>query len=290
MKTSIFVLFFTLLTSTMAHSQIEINLYPHGPAQSNGITKSESHPDPGFIIDISNPRIYYYPATKNANNTAAVVICPGGGYAGLAHSHEGSEIAQWFNEQGLAAFVLYYRMPNGHYNIPLEDAQAAMKIIRKRSKEWSIDKQKIGIMGFSAGGHLASTVGTHFKTKTERPSFMILAYPVISMQSEITHTGSRQNLLGLQPSADLVAEFSNDLQVSKKTPATFLLHARDDETVPYANTVSFEQALIKNNVLSELHLFDKGGHGFGMRKQNIPVDNWPNLLEKWMTKQGLITH
>jgi acetyl esterase/lipase len=136
---------------------------------------------------------------------------------------------------------------------------------------------------------LASTVGTHFKTKTERPAFMILAYPVISMQSNITHAGSRQNLLGLNPSDELVEEFSSELQVSRKTPPTFLLHARNDKTVPFANAVNFEQALIKNKVPNELHLFEKGGHGFGMRKQNIPADNWPNLLKKWLFEQGLIT-
>ena len=288
MKILFLTLSLTLFISTMAQSQIEIPLYPLGATESNGIEKAETSRDAEFIIDISNPRMYYHPAPKEKSTGTAVLICPGGGYGGIAQIKEGSEIAAWFNDLGVAAFVLYYRMPNGHPAIPLKDAQTALAIIKARAKQWGINKNKVGVMGFSAGGHLAATVGTHFKTKKERPAFMILAYPVISMQPNITHGGSRQSLLGPNPSADLNDLYSNELQVTKKTPPTFLLHARDDGGVPMANSVNFERALIEKNVSCELHLFDKGGHGFGMRKQNLPADNWPNLLKNWLSKQALI--
>ena len=158
-------------------------------------------------------------------------------------------------------------MPNGHYEIPLKDAQTALSIIHKRAREWKINKKKIGIMGFSAGGHLASTVGTHFKTKAERPAFMLLAYPVVTMNKDLTHKGSRDNLLGKNPSDELVKLYSNELQVNKQTPPTFIIHARDDGAVPIANSENLLEALQKNKVPAKLVTYDKGGHGFGMRKK-----------------------
>ena len=229
-----------------------------------------------------------YQASNEKANGTAVVICPGGGYASVWHVKEGTEVAKWFNGLGVSAFVLFYRMPNGHATVPLTDAQTALKIIHKRAKEWNIDSTKIGIMGFSAGGHLASTVGTHFKTSEERPAFMILAYPVVTMDSTLTHRGSRDNLLGKRPSDEFVKLYSNELQVTNKTPQTFICHATDDKTVSVKNSIQLYEALKENKIEAELDTFAVGGHGFGMRKRGIPVDNWSELLKKWMSKQKLI--
>ena len=280
-----------LLITCMLHgfSQEEIKLYPNGPTESNELLTDEKWRDRDFLLDISEPRMYAYPASKENNCGTAVLICPGGGYSGVSAVKEGAEIAKWFNELGVSAFVLYYRMPNGHYEIPLKDAQTALSIIHKRSREWKINKKKIGIMGFSAGGHLASTVGTHFKTKAERPAFMLLAYPVVTMNKDLTHKGSRDNLLGKNPSDELVKLYSNELQVNKQTPPTFIIHARDDGAVPIANSENLLEALQKNKVPAKLVTYDEGGHGFGMRKKGIPVENWPQKMKSWLTERKLIS-
>jgi len=288
MKIIIYSLFILITLSIQLKAQEQIKLYPNGAKENNGITVPESFRDPEFLINISEPRMVAFLADKIKANGTAVVICPGGGYSGVAVIKEGSEIAKWFNDLGVSAFVLYYRMPNGHSDIPLKDAQTALKIVSDNSKKWNIDKSKIGIMGFSAGGHLASTVGTHFKTKTDRPAFMILGYPVVTMKKELTHGGSRTNLLGKDPSEELITLYSNELQVTKKTPPTFIVHAIDDKTVPIANSEQLLKALKDNNVPSELQKFDVGGHGFGMRKRGIPVDNWSDLLKKWLQANQLI--
>lgn len=277
-----------LMTLTIVSAQQEIKLYPNGAKESNELQKPESFRDKEFIVDISDARMYAYPAAKDIANGTAVLICPGGGYTGVSQVKEGSEFAEWFNKMGVSAFVLYYRMPNGHHQIPLKDAQTALEIIHNRAKEWNINKKKIGIMGFSAGGHLASTAGTHFKTKKQRPAFMILGYPVVTMDSTYTHKGSRKNLMGNKPTDDLVKLYSNELQVTKKTPPTFMIHAKDDSTVPIANSRNLLKALRENGVESELHEYEKGGHGFGMRKKGIPLDNWPEALKTWLLNQKLI--
>jgi acetyl esterase/lipase len=282
MKQTVLTVALILSISTGLKAQQEIKLYPNGPKESNEISVAESYRDPEFIINTSEPRMYSYLATKEKANGTAVVICPGGGYMGVSVIKEGSEIAKWFNELGVSAFVLYYRMPNGHSTIPLTDAQAALEIIHQHAKEWNIAPTKIGIMGFSAGGHLASTAGTHFKTKEQRPAFMILGYPVVTMKKELTHGGSRKNLLGDNPSDELVNLYSNELQVTKNTPPTFIVHATDDKTVPVKNSVQLYRALLDNKIVAELDTFAVGGHGFGMRKRGIPVDNWPDLLQKWL--------
>lgn len=270
------------------HAQEKILLYPDGPAESNGITEEEQFLRKDFMVKISEPRMYVYPAPVEVNTGTAVLICPGGGYAGVSVIKEGEEIAQWFNKLGVTAFVLYYRMPNGHHEIPLKDAQTALEIIHKRAKEWKIDKSKIGIMGFSAGGHLASTAGTRLTAKNSHPDFMILAYPVITMQPEITHRGSKQNLLGKTPDVSLVNLYSNELQVTSKTPLTFLFHAEDDKTVSVQNTYLFVEALKSKKVPVEVYTFPEGGHGIGMRPTNPEADKWPVRLENWMKKQKLI--
>ena len=289
MKRFLFFTFVMSLFFSKSISQEKILLYPQGATVSNELKTEEKWRDRDFMLDISEPRMYAYPASKDNNCGTAVLICPGGGYSGVSAVKEGAEIAKWFNELGVSAFVLYYRMPNGHYEIPLKDAQTALSIIHKRAREWKINKKKIGIMGFSAGGHLASTVGTHFKTKAERPAFMLLAYPVVTMNKDLTHKGSRDNLLGKNPSEELVKLYSNELQVNKQTPPTFIIHARDDGAVPIANSENLLEALQKNKVPAKLVIYDEGGHGFGMRKKGIPVENWPQKMKSWLTERKLIS-
>lgn len=272
----------------ISQAQEKIMLYPDGAVESNELKVAEKWRDSDFLLDISEPRMYSFLAPKEKANGTAVLICPGGGYVGVSVIKEGEEIAKWFNELGVSAFVLYYRMPNGHAEIPLKDAQTALSIIQKRAKEWDINKKKVGIMGFSAGGHLASTIGTHFKNKKERPAFMILGYPVVTMDNTLTHKGSRDNLLGKNPSDELVKLYSNELQVTRKTPPTFIVHAKDDRAVPIANSENLLKALQKNKIPAKLVVYDKGGHGFGMRKKGIPADNWPQELENWLRVQKLI--
>jgi len=287
MKRYFFILI-VILAIVKTQAQEEIMLYPNGMSESNELTASESYRDKEFIVNISTPRMYVFPALKEAASGTAVLICPGGGYTGVSQIKEGSEIAYWFNRIGVTAFVLYYRMPNGHHDIPLKDAQTALSIIHSRAKEWNINKNKIGIMGFSAGGHLAATVGTHFTNKIQRPAFMILAYPVISMDKNITHGGSRTNLLGKNPSDELERKYSNELHVTRKTPPTFIVHAIDDKAVPIANSENFVKALQANKVPATLIKYEEGGHGFGMRKKGIPADNWDQELIKWLLARKLI--
>lgn len=277
-----------LLINSALLAQEQIKLYPNGPKESNQIVVPEAFQRTDFMINISEPRMAFYPAQKKKAKGTAVLICPGGGYSGVAFDHEGIAFAKWFNELGVSAFVLYYRMPNGHTTIPLTDAQSALKIIHNRAKEWNINQNKIGIMGFSAGGHLASTVGTHFKTTIERPAFMVLGYPVISMKKGLTHGGSRKNLLGENPTKEIEELYSNELQVTTKTPPTFIVHASDDNVVPIQNSKKFYEALQDKKVVAELDTFAVGGHGFGMRKRGLPVDNWTDLLKIWLQKNKLI--
>ena len=288
MKRFLFFTFIMSLFFSKGISQEKILLYPEGATESNELKTEEKWRDKDFLLDISEPRMYAWPASKENNCGTAVLICPGGGYSGVSAIKEGEEFARWFNEIGVSAFVLYYRMPNGHHEVPLKDARTALSIIQKHAKEWNINKKKIGIMGFSAGGHLASTVGTHFRNKKERPAFMILGYPVVTMEKALTHRGSRDNLLSKKPSDELVKLYSNERQVTKKTPPTFIIHARDDGAVPIANSENLLKSLQQKKVPAKLVTYDEGGHGFGMRKKGIPVENWPQELKTWMKERKLI--
>ncbi|MBL7215566.1 MAG: alpha/beta hydrolase [Phycisphaerae bacterium] len=243
------------------------------------------------------PTLTLYPASGDHATDCGIVICPGGGYAGLAMDHEGVQIAEWFNSIGVSAYVLKYRLPSDGYRhpVPLMDAQRAIRLVRHNAEKWNINPAKIGIIGFSAGGHLASSVGTHFEKPVAvpeaadeigeiscRPDFMVLIYPVISMQDEITHKGSKDNLLGVNAEPAMVELLSNEKQVTPQTPPTFLVHASDDTAVVPENSVRFYQALLKANVPAELHMYLKGGHGFGIRPSAGPASQWTELCEKWM--------
>ena len=283
MRKLLHIIAFTIILCNTLQAQVEIKLYKNGPAEKSGIVEKEQNFNNTWVTNVSEARMYAYIVPKEKASGAAVLICPGGGYGGLAVEHEGSQFAIWLNTIGISAFVLYYRMPNQHSDIPLTDAQTAIEIIRKSAKKWNIDKHKIGIAGFSAGGHLASTAGTLFQVKN-RPDFMILVYPVISM----TGDGTCQNLMGKTPAAQLLKRFSTELQVTEKTPPTLIIAALDDDVVPVEHSLMFYKALQEKNVPSQIQKYDIGGHGFGMRKQGKEVDNWTEILKNWLKANKLI--
>ncbi len=247
----------------------------------------------GIISNISEAKIYVYLPPAATNTGAAVLICPGGGYSVECSDYEGSWFAEWLNKQGIAGIVLKYRLPNKKPMIPLVDAITAMETVRLNATKWNINPNKIGIAGFSAGGHLASTLATHFRTErtdaenpldrvSSRPDFQVLLYPVISMHDELTHKGSRDNLLGENPESILVDFFSNEGQVSQSTPPAFITLANDDVTVSPQNSIAYYTALENYKIPAELHIFNNGGHGFGMQKTPLPVSQWPQLLIEWL--------
>jgi acetyl esterase/lipase len=251
--------------------------------------------------NISDPTLDMYPVPKGKSSSTAVIICPGGGYSVLAIKHEGLQVAMWLNSLGITAFVLKYRLPSDAIMKdksigPLQDAQEAVRNIRRHAKEWNIDPDKIGIMGFSAGGHLASTISTHFNERvyepsdkvSARPDFSILIYPVISMDSAITHEGSRYNLLGKNPRQELIKHFSNELKVSKDTPPAFLVHSLDDGTVPVQNSINYALALKKFKIPCELHIYETGGHGYGLGRSKDTESSWPDACKKWLQARGLL--
>ena len=217
-----------------------------------------------------------YPAKKP--NGQAIVACPGGGYAGIAVTHEGHDMAAWFNTQGITYAVLHYRMPYGKHEIPLSDAHQAIRYMRKNAEKWGIEQ--LGIMGSSAGGHLASTAATHFTEET-RPDFQILFYPVVTM-TDYTHQGSKDNLLGKNPSEELVKLYSNELQVTEQTPPAFIMHSSDDTVVPVLNSINYYLALCKHGVWSSMHLYPIGGHGWGYNESFPYKAQWKDELEKWL--------
>ncbi|MCK5822045.1 MAG: alpha/beta hydrolase [Bacteroidales bacterium] len=240
----------------------------------------------------SEPTLAVYLPDKKIATGVAVIICPGGANEFLSYKLEGIKIAEEFLSRGVAAFILKYRLPSDSIIVdkaigPLQDAQQAIKVVREHADEWNINSRKIGIMGFSAGGHLASTAGTHFKKsyipnneKTSlRPDFMILVYPVISMKEGLTHIGSRVNLLGEFPGSENILLFSNELNVDKNTPPTWLTHTGDDSIVSVENSICFYQALVMNKIKAEMHLYPKGNHGFVL---NLPTIEWMEPLFKWM--------
>jgi len=258
---------------------------------------------PGAKGDEPNdkPTLTIYLADKAKANGAAVCICPGGGYGGLAMDHEGHQIARWFNSMGVAGFIVDYRHRGKGYGhpAPLQDAQRAIRSVRARAGEWSVDPEKIGVMGFSAGGHLASTAGTHFDAGDPqsddaiqrvgcRPDFLILCYPVIALDEAHTHRGSQRNLLGEDPDPDLVRSLSNEKQVTPETPPTFLFHTDEDKGVPPENSVYFYLALRKAKVPAEMHVYRQGRHGVGLAPGAPGTGNWPKQCEDWMRGLGLL--
>ncbi|OIN60149.1 esterase [Arsenicibacter rosenii] len=292
-----------------AMSQDVIKLWPDGAvpnavANPNFPEKSEVGQQDGIlrISHVSVPTLTVFQAPKDKATGAAVMICPGGGYGILAFGHEGEEVARWFNQQGITAFILKYRLPDerlmtNQSEVPLMDAMQGMKLIRQQAAKYGLDVTKIGVMGFSAGGHLAATLSTHYHrsagslkaSEEAKPNFAILMYPVVTFGAK-AHGGSRNNLLGKQnTSAELIAYYSNELQVTKQTPPTFLVHAQDDKAVPVENSIDYYLALLKNDVSGEMHLYPTGGHGFALRtKGKGSIENWPDACKGWLKAQGLM--
>ncbi|MEN2398822.1 alpha/beta hydrolase [Flavobacterium sp. MC2016-06] len=243
---------------------------------------------------VTIPTLSIFLPKETKPNQTAVIILPGGGYTHLAIDKEGTKVALWLNSLGITAFVLKYRLPNDlimkNKNIgPLQDAQEAVRYVRNNAAKWNLDSSKIGIMGFSAGGHLAATLSTHYDDKvydsnpkvSARPDFSLLIYPVISMQNDITHKGSQINLLGNNPSQDLIDSFSNEKKITAQTPPTFLVHATDDTVVLPENSIIYYLGLKKNGIAAELHLYEKGGHGFGLGV-NDTSKFWTKHCEEWL--------
>jgi acetyl esterase/lipase len=301
MKQTIVVLLSLLFAGRVSSQELVLPLYLSGKVPNYRVTDEKEKRDSGETIKISlvqTPDMAVYLPAKRSATGQAVIICPGGGYVYLSYNWEGSDPARLLAAKGIAAIVLKYRLPNSKSNTtphlsPLLDAKRAIRIVRANAAKWNIKKDQIGIMGFSAGGHLASTLATHFdegdaaatdsiERQSSRPDFAVLVYPVISMSKAIMHKGSRNNLIGEQPDTTLANRYSNELQVTKNTPPTFLLHAMDDKTVPMENSLLFFQAMKDNGVTGELHVFPKGGHGFGLGVGRGAVENWPALLLEWL--------
>jgi len=291
-----------LMVSVQLAAQQIITLYPSTvPNSKPNPMKEITDVENGnlvYVRNITQPTLTIYLPDKKIATGASVIICPGGGYGVECYHAEGTLIAEAFIKRGIAAFVLKYRLPSELIMIdksigPLQDAQQAIKTLRQRASEWQLDTAKIGIVGFSAGGHLASTAGTHFEKSyipndekiSLRPNFMILVYPVISMKDGLTHRGSRESLLGTSPEAERIALFSNELQVRPNTPPTWLTHAGDDNVVTVENSILFYKELIRNHVPAEMHLYPSGNHGFVL---NLPTDEWMQSMFSWMMKSGFI--
>lgn len=282
----------------MSSAQEIVPLYPNGVPGLHAAPVPEKKENAN-ITNITQPTLaLFFPEKKTSD--AAVVICPGGGYGVLAYKKEGEDLARWFNAQGMIAVVLKYRLPQEEYFTdagirPLQDAQRALAYVREKTREWGITR--VGIMGFSAGGHLAATASTLFAqpvgenpplASAVRPDFSLLIYPVITMDAGLTHEGSRNNLLGKSPSADLVQRYSPEKQVNETTPPVFLLSTTDD-WVQAENAISYYLAAKKHKVPAELHVFEKGGHGYALTKANRgPIETWPELLKAWMQEHKLL--
>ena len=280
MKTILVTALLIMTTSLCAQKPIELPLWPNGAPNSNELKGDEQEMDNGRVTNIKNPDITVYRAEHPSG--MAVIMCPGGGYARLAMNHEGHDMAPWFNTQGITYVVLKYRMPNGHKEVPFSDVEQAIRLVRQHAAEWNINPAKVGIMGASAGGHLASTLATHYTSKETRPDFQILLYPVITMDANFTHAGSRENLITKNPSADLIAKYSNELQVNAQTPQAFIALSSDDKAVLPQNSINYYLALLKHNVPATMHIYPTGGHGWGFRDNFTYKRQWTDELEKWL--------
>jgi acetyl esterase/lipase len=304
MKNLLITLFLISMLLTVKAQTDTIILYPKGVPGLKGVHIPEDSQMSGGVTrvkDVTQPAVYVY-QPKIKTSDASVIICPGGGYGILAIDHEGYEIAQWFNDRGVTAFVLKNRLPqdelfeNAEIR-PLQDAQQAIRIVRKNASVYGISPDKIGIMGFSAGGHLASTASTHFKIQvgettdpsvSVRPDFSLLIYPVITFGAVNTHSGTRDNLVGTNASAEKIELYSNEKHVTPETPPTFLISTTDDEVSP-ENSILYFKACRLNKVPVEMHIFEKGGHGYALKKNGLgPVETWPDRMEDWMRERNLI--
>jgi len=303
-KQTLIVIFLTLSISSAYSQNPVLKVWPNGiPGEIKNDTYIENVTETNGVISryekVTDPTMTVFLPTAEKATGTAVIICPGGGYGALAFDHEGYAVARWLNEYGIAGIILKYRLPSDlimeNKSVgPLQDAQEAIRIIRRNREHWKIDPHKIGVLGFSAGGHLASTLSTHYSEKvydvtdttSARPDFSLLIYPVITVDSSFTHMGSRRNLIGVNPSKDAVSHFSNELQITQNTPPAFLVHSSDDKAVPVKNSLVYYEGLVKNNIIAEMHIFQKGGHGYGLSAGKGTQASWPELCIKWLNANG----
>lgn len=280
---------------------LTLDIYPgEVPFQkTTDVTETIQRNDILVVSKVQNPQIQVFLPAKRSATGKAVIICPGGGYGVLAYDWEGLDIAKWLNSHGIAGIVLKYRLPSTEtqtqsHIVPMADGQRAIRLVRHHAEDWGIDPDQIGIMGFSAGGHLASTLGTHFDSgnpgnedaiehQSSRPDFMILAYPVISFTEHITHIGSRNNLLGEDPDQKWVTYFSNEKQVRADSPPTFIFHSQDDTAVPVQHSLLMYEGLLEKQIPVEMHLYPTGGHGFSLSINKAGTQKgWMESCIQWM--------
>lgn len=301
MKKIIIIVGFVFLSNHLFSQQF-IPLWPTGKkADWNGKILTDSIYNERFFR-VGTPGIFAFPVHKEGNKGTTVLICPGGGYDHITYLYNGFNFASWFNAHGINAFVLVYRLPNQtdlktREQAPLSDAQRAMRMLRANASKWNLDKNKIGVMGISAGGHVATTIGTHSEDVSSikdsldgmhyRPDFMILLSPVVTM-GKYAHGGSKKNFLGSDTTKLVIEKYSNELQVSANTPPAFIVHAQNDSTVNVRNSLLFYNALIEKNVQASIHIFPQGGHGIGLVDNPGSTDLWLNLLELWLKEKGFL--
>lgn len=296
-KVKLAVIFLLVFQAVVGAQSFKLPLWENIIPNSTNVKVEESHTG-SHIYVVPKPEIEIFLPSKRNTTGQAVLVIPGGGYHAIAYTWEGTDVAKWLNANGIIAAVLRYRLPNDttsnvvRYKSPMLDASRAIRIIRANAEKWNIDKNNIGVMGFSAGGHLASTLGTHFDQEknrddkidslSSRPNFMVLMYPVITMDAKYTHMGSRINLLGENPTKELIEYYSNEKQVTPNTPTTFLAAASDDNVVPVQNSISFYESLIKNGVDAEIHVYQNGGHGFSLANGKGSLSSWENRCLDWL--------
>ncbi|MDD4920848.1 MAG: alpha/beta hydrolase [Bacteroidales bacterium] len=269
----VLVLFLSVFVHLYAASPVEYKLYPNGVPDDNGLAGK------------NEPVMFVYTAPENVATGQAVVICPGGGYLGLSIESEGHMVARWLNEHGITGVVLRYRMPNAHCQIPLEDALKAIKLVRENSKTWKVNPAKVGVMGFSAGGHLAATAST-LCDSASRPAFSILIYPVITMTA-LSHGGSKSNLLGRNPSSETVEKYSAELHVSPQTPPAFIALCSDETCVKPVNSTMYYNALINHKISAEMHIYPHGNHGWGFASKTFQYyPEFKTALARWLAEQN----
>ena len=293
----------SLLYAFMAVGLLLVYARPDQPSEREhklALLWPRGAPDAKGTDDADRPSLTLYSLPKSQAARSAVVVCPGGGYAMLATDHEGRQIAEWLNSLGIDAYILKYRLaPRYHHPAMMNDALRALRYVRAHAQEWGVAPDRIGIWGFSAGGHLASTAATHFDAGnptaadpidrvSSRPNFAILAYPVITCSEPFMHQGSCRNLLGDNPDPKLADYLSNEKQVTTKTPPTFLFHTNDDEAVPAENSVAFYTALRKAGVPAELHIYQHGRHGVGLAQKDPVLSSWPQRLADWLRLRGYL--
>ncbi len=315
-QTTLLSTLLSVLCCALGHAQTSTNLFPMSldgdtespsaiplwnvgqiPYSMNQLKKTRTSTNRGeqqntyerWIEGVSQPQVTLYRARPADGLQPAVIICPGGGYAGLAIDKEGHDTARWLNSLGITAIVLEYRTSPFKLVHPKADVQEAIRMVRRKANEWHVDRDRLGVLGYSAGGHLASTAGTHFETDLLlRPDFMILVYPVISMDAAITHGGSRDRVLGNDPSEKAIQKYSNELRVTAMTPPTFIVHAADDPSVAIENSQRLAAALKEHGVPFQLEVYDTGGHGFGLGVNGGEVASWPSRCAAWLKKKRLI--